>query len=73
MGSSDKPAGGYEKKSMAIDLSALVDQLGYEKVDVVGHDIGAKAMGCVALGRWNPVSSVYWVPARACPAEAGLA
>ena len=41
MGSSDKPAGGYEKKRMAIDLSALVDQLGYEKVDVVGHDIGA--------------------------------
>ncbi|PRY04434.1 alpha/beta fold hydrolase [Paraburkholderia sp. BL25I1N1] len=41
MGSSDKPPGGYDKKTMANDLSELIHQLGYEKVDVVGHDIGA--------------------------------
>jgi len=41
MGSSDKPAGSYDKKTMANDLSELIHQLGFEKVDVVGHDIGA--------------------------------
>jgi pimeloyl-ACP methyl ester carboxylesterase len=41
MGSSSKPAGGYDKKSMAKDISELIRQLGYEKADVVGHDIGA--------------------------------
>lgn len=41
MGSSDKPEGGYDKKTMARDLSELARQLGYEKIDVVGHDIGA--------------------------------
>jgi pimeloyl-ACP methyl ester carboxylesterase len=42
MSSSDKPAGGYDKKSMASDILALVRQIGYDKVDVVGHDIGAQ-------------------------------
>ena len=42
MGSSDKPAGGYDKKTMAADIRALVRQLGHDKVDVVGHDIGAQ-------------------------------
>jgi pimeloyl-ACP methyl ester carboxylesterase len=41
MGSSDKPEGGYDKRTMAKDLSEFVRQLGYEQVDVVGHDIGA--------------------------------
>ena len=40
-GGSDKPAGGYDKKTMAADIAALVRQLGYSTVDVVGHDIGA--------------------------------
>jgi pimeloyl-ACP methyl ester carboxylesterase len=42
MGSSDKPADGYDKKSMASDILELVHQIGYDKVDVVGHDIGAQ-------------------------------
>jgi len=41
MGASSKPTGGYDKKSMAKDISELIRQLGYEKADVVGHDIGA--------------------------------
>jgi pimeloyl-ACP methyl ester carboxylesterase len=40
-GGSDKPAGGYDKKTMAADIAVLVGQLGYSTVDVVGHDIGA--------------------------------
>lgn len=41
MGASGKPADGYDKKTMASDISALVTQLGYKSVDIVGHDIGA--------------------------------
>jgi len=39
-GQSDKPAGGYEKKSMAQDIHALAGSLGAKKVILVGHDIG---------------------------------
>ena len=42
MGSSDKPAGGYDKKTMARDIYELVRQLGLQKVNIVGHDIGAQ-------------------------------
>lgn len=41
MGSSDKPQGGYDKKTMASDVAELVAKLGYRQADVVGHDIGA--------------------------------
>jgi pimeloyl-ACP methyl ester carboxylesterase len=41
MGSSDKPVGGYDKKTMAQDIYALAHQLGYTKVIMVGHDIGS--------------------------------
>lgn len=41
MGSSDAPAGGYDKKTMAEDVHQLVRQLGYKKVNIAGHDIGA--------------------------------
>ncbi len=41
MGASSKPAGGYDKKTMGNDVAELAAQLGYRKVDVVGHDIGA--------------------------------
>jgi pimeloyl-ACP methyl ester carboxylesterase len=42
MGASDKPADGYDKKTMAKDIAELVRVLGYDKVEVVGHDIGAQ-------------------------------
>lgn len=41
MGTSDKPEGGYDKKTMAEDIYQLTRQLGFTKVDIVGHDIGA--------------------------------
>tara|TARA_R110002033_G_scaffold142072_1_gene180512 strand:- start:1540 stop:1911 length:372 start_codon:yes stop_codon:yes gene_type:complete len=41
MGSSDKPAEGYTKKNMAKDIFELTKILGYEKVNIGGHDIGA--------------------------------
>ena len=41
MGGSAKPQGGYDKKNMAEDIYQLVRLLGYDKVNVVGHDIGS--------------------------------
>jgi pimeloyl-ACP methyl ester carboxylesterase len=41
MGNSDKPIDGYEKKNMAKDIFELVKKLGFEKVHIGGHDIGA--------------------------------
>jgi pimeloyl-ACP methyl ester carboxylesterase len=39
-GDSSKPAGGYDKKTMAEDIHALAKSLGFRKVILVGHDIG---------------------------------
>jgi pimeloyl-ACP methyl ester carboxylesterase len=45
MGSSEKPASGYDKKTMAKDIYELVQQLGLQKIHILGHDIG----GMVAM------------------------
>lgn len=45
MGSSGKPENGYDKKTMAKDIYDLVRHLGFEKVNLLGHDIG----GMVAM------------------------
>jgi pimeloyl-ACP methyl ester carboxylesterase len=42
MGASSKPAGGYDKKTMAADIHALVRQLGYDRADIAGDDIGSQ-------------------------------
>ena len=39
-GQSSKPERGYDKKTLAQDIHALVRSLGYPKVRIVGHDIG---------------------------------
>jgi pimeloyl-ACP methyl ester carboxylesterase len=39
-GQSDVPDEGYTKSSMARDVHALMTGLGYDKVSVVGHDMG---------------------------------
>ncbi len=45
MGTSGKPEEGYDKKTMARDIHELVKYLGFEKVNLLGHDIG----GMVAM------------------------
>lgn len=40
LGDSSHPASGYDKKTAAVDIHALVKSLGYKQVYVVGHDIG---------------------------------
>jgi pimeloyl-ACP methyl ester carboxylesterase/uncharacterized protein YbjT (DUF2867 family) len=49
MGSSDKPAGGYDKKTMAQDIYALVQHLGLAKVTMLGHDIGGMVASSFAF------------------------
>lgn len=39
-GDSDKPATGYDKKTLAEDIHQLVAQLGHQRIFLVGHDIG---------------------------------
>ena len=39
-GQSAKPAGGYDKKSMAQDIHTLATSLGFARAGVCGHDIG---------------------------------
>ncbi|MFD9070169.1 alpha/beta fold hydrolase [Streptomyces lasiicapitis] len=41
MGGSAKPAGGYDKKTMARDVHELIRHLGHDSVHLAGHDIGA--------------------------------
>jgi pimeloyl-ACP methyl ester carboxylesterase len=48
MGASDKPAEGYDKKTMAADVAALVRHLGPGPAAIVGHDIGAQVAFAVA-------------------------
>lgn len=40
VGESDKPDGGYDKKTLAGHLHELANQLGYEQINIAGHDIG---------------------------------
>lgn len=40
IGRSSKPAGGYDKKTQAKDIRAVVTGLGYDRTFVVAHDIG---------------------------------
>ena len=39
-GGSAKPESGYDKKNMAVDIHELTSSLGFNRVSIVGHDIG---------------------------------
>lgn len=41
MGRSSRPKDGYDKKTMAKDVRELVRCLGYQSVNIAGHDIGS--------------------------------
>lgn len=41
MGGSGRPAEGYDKKNMARDIHELTQLLGFDHVNIAGHDIGA--------------------------------
>lgn len=41
-GSTEKPAGGYDKRTMANDIQALMETLGIERAAIASHDRGAR-------------------------------
>lgn len=49
MGSSDKPAAGYDKKTMARDIYELLRHLGIVKASLLGHDIGGMVAASFAF------------------------
>ena len=48
-GDSDKPADGYDKRTMARDIHSLMESLGHKRYAVVGHDRGARVAHRLAL------------------------
>jgi len=48
-GDSDRPAGGYDKRTMAADVADLIQALGLAPVGLVGHDRGGRVAHRFAL------------------------
>jgi haloacetate dehalogenase len=55
-GASDKPTGGFDKRTMAADVAALVHHLGFDTVAVVGHDRGGRVAHRMCLDHAERVS-----------------
>jgi pimeloyl-ACP methyl ester carboxylesterase len=49
LGNSDKPESGYDKKTMAQNIYALLQHLGLSKAALLGHDIGGMLAASFAL------------------------
>lgn len=47
-GRSIKPEQGYEPEDYAQDLEKIVDELGWEKINLVGHSLGGRNAACFA-------------------------
>ncbi len=58
IGESGKPAGGYDKKTMAADIYELVKKLGYKSIKLAGHDIGLMVAYAYAAQYPNEVKKV---------------
>lgn len=57
-GDSQRPAGGYDKRTVAADVAALVDQLGLGQARVAGHDWGG-AVGYLLAAAYPHLVSHY--------------
>jgi pimeloyl-ACP methyl ester carboxylesterase len=57
-GGSSKPADGYDKKTMAQDIHALVHRLGHSRIKIVGHDIGLMVAYAYAAQYPDEVESI---------------
>jgi pimeloyl-ACP methyl ester carboxylesterase len=62
-GHSERPASGYDKHTMMEDLRALVASLGFSRVHVVGHDIGAMIAYRYAAVHPDEVASLVLIDA----------
>jgi len=57
-GDSDKPRDGYDKRSMAKDISEVMSALGFKSYSVVGHDRGARVAHRLAMDRPGEVRNL---------------
>jgi len=62
-GNSERAKDGYDKKTLAKDIRNLVRQLGYEQVQLVGHDIGLMVAFAYAAQYPKEVSKVVLLDA----------
>src|SRR6266550_2057753 len=62
-GQSSKPMTGYDKKTMAQDIHALAQSLGYHREIVVGHDIGLMVAYAYAAQYPNEVDRIVLMDA----------
>jgi pimeloyl-ACP methyl ester carboxylesterase len=58
LGESSRPETGYDKKTIANDIHELVRSLGYQQVNVVGHDIGLMVAYAYAAQYSNEVEKL---------------
>jgi len=58
MGGSDKPAAGFDKKTMARDIFELARQLGFDKINIAGHDIGSMVAYSFAVNHPDATNKV---------------
>jgi pimeloyl-ACP methyl ester carboxylesterase/uncharacterized RmlC-like cupin family protein len=62
-GASEKPTSGYDKKTLAQDIHALVRSLGFPTVRIVGHDIGLMVAYAYAAQYPQEVESIVLMDA----------
>ncbi len=62
-GNSSKPEAGYDKKTLAQDIHALTTSLGFQRVAVVGHDIGLMVAYAYAAQYSTEVSRIVLMDA----------
>ncbi len=55
-GDSDKPRDGYDKRTMASDIHAVMESLGFKRYAVVGHDRGARVAHRLALDHSDTIT-----------------
>jgi haloacetate dehalogenase len=60
-GLSDKPRDGFDKRTMARDVSELVGELGFTSASVVGHDRGGRVAHRWALDRPDQVDRIAFL------------
>lgn len=58
MNLSAKPVSGYDKRTMARDIFELVRHLGYSKVNIAGHDIGAMVAVSYAINHPEAIAKL---------------
>ncbi|WP_212001549.1 alpha/beta fold hydrolase [Chitinophaga sp. HK235] len=63
LGESGKPADGYDKKTMALHIHALMQKLGFNNIMLAGHDIGLMVAYAYARQYENEVTKLVLMDA----------